>query len=465
MSSTGKNVIQSGTFGEYRIERFLGKGVTAHVFLGKNSEDEKKVYALKTFYKKGLKAKYIRNMQTEVDTLAKLDHKNVLKLMGADMNAKHIVKGVSDDVAVLYLELAPNGELLDYLMFSGNFTEKIARTYFRQLVSALEHCTNEGITHRDLKPDNILLDANFQLKLADFGFASEDDTMHTYVGTKSYMAPEVADGKRDGYTRKCDVWSSGVILFIMRIGFPPYVSTNAETDWWFDKLKKGNTERFWAAHKQNGATGLSAEFMDLVNKMLTFDPASRASFKEVSEHKWMRGEILSDQKLKEELLRKKPIMEHNKALDALEAKNTESTGRRAVPRSPVSSTKSCQPFQGTLDLRLPEPPVYSQPLVRCNSVQSASPARQTLEHLVRLLMGMGPGVKGLSREGYEVEASFPSNAGIVTVAFSVQADAKKPKARSVLSMRRLAGPWLQYRRVLAHFENLIGAPEPTLKSP
>ena len=138
-------------------------------------------------------------------------------------------------------------------MYTGRFPEKVARTYFRQLIDAMRHCKKAGISHRDLKPENLLVDKSFALKVADLGLSSSAvdsegkiKELYTKVGTPGYMAPEVLAGlPYDGF--KADIWSAGVILFIMIGGFPPFHAAR-DADWWFDKVKRKNYQLFWQAH-------------------------------------------------------------------------------------------------------------------------------------------------------------------------------------------------------------------------
>jgi len=140
------------------------------------------------------------------------------------------------------LEFAPGGELFDFLMFTGHFSDEATRTYLHQFIDGLEAMHKIGIAHRDLKPENLLMDADFNLKIADFGFATEfklengsQVMMNTSCGTKGYLAPELLKGKK--YNQKCDLFAVGIILFTTYAGFPPF-QTATDSDWWWDKLSK-----------------------------------------------------------------------------------------------------------------------------------------------------------------------------------------------------------------------------------
>ena len=150
------------------------------------------------------------------------------------------------------LDLAEGGELFDFMMYTGAFSEPVAKAIFSQLTSALAFCHERGIYHRDIKPENLLLDSNFQLKVADFGLAamraSPEELLKTECGTRSYMAPEVlARQQYDG--SKADCWSAGVVLFIMLSGNPPFQMARPG-DWWFNQFTENRPDRFWKSHKR-----------------------------------------------------------------------------------------------------------------------------------------------------------------------------------------------------------------------
>ena len=130
--------------------------------------------------------------------------------------------GSAQDVYCLVLEYAQNGELFSIIANTGALPEKVTRFYLHQLLDALEYMHAQGMSHRDLKPDNMLLDKQFNLKLADFGFASKKPLNETHKGTNGYKAPEIHLG--EWYSGNyADLFAAGVILFIMHTGHPPFV--------------------------------------------------------------------------------------------------------------------------------------------------------------------------------------------------------------------------------------------------
>jgi len=185
---------------------------------------------------------------------------------------------------------------------------------------ALEYCHGQGITHRDLKPENLLFDADFNLKVADFGFATllsgKDGSgqLHTILGTESYMAPEIH--LRQPYSGPAvDLFASAIILFIMYSGTPPFAKADPRNDPHYKLLCTGKQEIFWKAHernkpKENGQNFYSDEFKDLMNSMLALDPSARLSLAEIKSHSWYKGETLTLEELRKEFaLRKQKVDE------------------------------------------------------------------------------------------------------------------------------------------------------------
>ena len=204
----------------YQIIKEIGHGSYGHVYRCQNISTGN-VYACKKFDKKLIKNK--TRLKTEINLLRATDHPNIIKLYETFEDKQYIY---------LIMEECSGGELFQKLAFNAKnnllYTEKDAAKLIKQILEAVNYLHHHGICHRDLKPENILLSSmsdNFQLKLIDFGLSKVLKTMNGLmkgeVGTLYYMAPEVLQGK---YTLKCDVWSCGVILFIMLCGNPPFYS-------------------------------------------------------------------------------------------------------------------------------------------------------------------------------------------------------------------------------------------------
>ncbi|KAI3735524.1 hypothetical protein L6452_15025 [Arctium lappa] len=200
----------------------------------------------------------------------------------------HIVQihGLYEDDNYLHMvmDLCDAPDLFDRISKHGGvFSESEAFSVFSPLILSISYCHRLGIAHRDIKPDNVLFDSRGKLKLADFGSAewfgmNERRTMTGVVGTPYYVAPEVLSGRE--YNEKVDVWSAGVILYIMLAGVPPfYGDTPAET---FEAVLRGNL-RFPTRIFRS----VSPEAKDLLRKMLCKDVSRRLSAEQVLRHPWV----------------------------------------------------------------------------------------------------------------------------------------------------------------------------------
>lgn len=327
---------------EYLIGPTLGEGGFSVVKLGVHETTKEKV-ALKILKNKHkLDENTKKQVMREVHAMSKINHENVLRMKKVVWDATYTKKsGKKLPVILIVLELATGGELFEFLSFTGLFEETLARTYMKQFLSGLHHCHTSGIAHRDLKPENLLLDADFRLKIADFGFSNiiteTQKVMYTECGTPGYMPPEMFSHK--GYDgRVGDVWSAGVILFIMLAGFPPF-QRPATSDWWFNKLANGKQHLFWAAHCRNARFSDSCK--DLIEKMLTTDPSKRITLPELAAHKWLSGPVMSSETLKGELTKRKAKIDaiKQREKEEKEAEEVEVAGDGSVWRSGGGETK------------------------------------------------------------------------------------------------------------------------------
>lgn len=192
----------------------------------------------------------------------------------------------------IVLELITGGELFDKIVAEGKFNEDMARFYFRQLVKGVKYCHNQGVCHRDLKPENLLLDDKGNLKISDFGLSalytgSTDDTsratlLHTTCGTPNYVAPEVLNDR--GYDgRQADLWSMGVILYVLLAGFLPFDEPHMSA--LFRKIQKAEFEY---------PKWFSPEVRSLLDKILVPNPEERISLEGVCRDPWFVAGGVSD---------------------------------------------------------------------------------------------------------------------------------------------------------------------------
>lgn len=181
----------------------------------------------------------------------------------------------------MVLEYA-GGELFDYLVKHGKMPEAKARRFFQQIVCAVEYCHRHKIVHRDLKPENLLLDADLNVKIADFGLSNimtDGNFLKTSCGSPNYAAPEVISGKLYAGP-EVDVWSSGVILYVLLVGRLPFDDEFIPT--LFKKISSGN---------YNTPHYLSAGAKNIIHRMLKVNPVQRITIQEIRQDHWFNQDL------------------------------------------------------------------------------------------------------------------------------------------------------------------------------
>ncbi|PGH18765.1 CAMK/RAD53 protein kinase [Helicocarpus griseus UAMH5409] len=270
---------------QYRILQQLGKGHFASVYLCVERSTGVK-YAVKRFERRPGDSQRSDNdgLQQEIAVLMSVNHPNVLCLKDTFDES---------DGVYLVLELAPEGELFNWIVAHQKLTENEARKVFLQLFKGLKYLHERNIVHRDIKPENILLvDDRLTVKLADFGLAKiigEDSFTTTLCGTPSYVAPEilVENPRHRKYSRAVDIWSLGVVLYICLCGFPPFsdeLYTRENPYTLAEQIKLG---RFDYPSPYWDSVGDPA--LDLIDRMLTVDYDKRITIDECLEHPWLTG--------------------------------------------------------------------------------------------------------------------------------------------------------------------------------
>ncbi|KAK8472940.1 hypothetical protein PHAVU_001G002800 [Phaseolus vulgaris] len=260
----------------YTLERELGRGQFGITRLCTEKTTGRK-YACKSISKRRLtKKKQMDDVKREILILQHLSGQpNIVEFKGAyeDLQNVHLV-----------MELCLGGELFDRITAKGSYSESEAASIFRQVVNVVHACHFMGVMHRDLKPENFLLankDPKAPLKATDFGlsvFIEEDKVYRELVGSAYYVAPEVL---QKSYGKEIDVWSAGIILYILLSGVPPFW---AETERGiFDTILEGKLDLESAPWPS-----ISAAAKDLIRKMLTRDPKKRITAAEALEHPWMK---------------------------------------------------------------------------------------------------------------------------------------------------------------------------------
>ncbi|KAJ3165319.1 MAP microtubule affinity-regulating kinase 1 [Irineochytrium annulatum] len=255
--------------GNYEIIKTVGEGSFARVKLATHRLTNQRV-AIKVIDKDKLPDEYsLRNIHREAQIMRLLDHPNIIQLFEVMETKKELF---------LVLEYAAGGEVLDYIVAHGRLKEKEARRFIRQIVSALEYCHNLKIAHRDLKAENLLLDADLTIKISDFGLSNVFDnskTLGTCCGSPVYSAPELIEGKRY-IGPEVDAWSLGINLYAMVVGDLPFADSNLTA--LYDAILKGSyvVPDF-----------LSNECKDLIARLLVTNPKKRYTCAQVKDHPWM----------------------------------------------------------------------------------------------------------------------------------------------------------------------------------
>ncbi|CAF0819842.1 unnamed protein product [Brachionus calyciflorus] len=268
MDSNSKQI----KIGNYLIGNTIGKGNSAVVKVATHSLTKHKV-AIKIFDKSVLDTDKQLRLKREIESMKHLKkHQNIIKLYEIMETNKLIC---------LVTEYASNGELYDYIIHKKRLSEREAKNIFGQIISAVNFCHLNRIVHRDLKVENLLLDSNWRIKLADFGFSSPfnpNELLDIYCGSPPYCAPELFLAKRYDGT-KVDIWSLGVILYVLVCGYLPFEASQ------FSVLR---------SQVINGSFKLpfflSEDCKNLINAMLMVDPNKRINLDDIIKHKWLNSD-------------------------------------------------------------------------------------------------------------------------------------------------------------------------------
>merc|ERR1712232_1541986 len=273
-------------FGEkYEVGEVLGRGAFS-VVKKVTSKRSGRVYAVKIIDKKNV-GQDMNRLRIEIDILTKVKHPNIINL-----------KEIMEDEDTLYIitELVTGGELFDKIVELGAYTEADAAELVARMVSAIDYLHSMNIVHRDLKPENLLLkdDGDIsEVKLADFGLSKivsegvQKQLMQTACGTPGYVAPEVLTA--DGYDKEVDLWSLGVITYILLCGFPPFYNEHLPV--LFEAIMKADydyPEDYWDE--------ISDTAKNFIDRLLVVEPVKRMTTKEALEHPWLHGKA-PDRKL------------------------------------------------------------------------------------------------------------------------------------------------------------------------
>lgn len=261
----------------YDLGEEIGKGGFSIVYIAvkKGSGEE---FAVKCIKKKMVEGDDVKLLRREIQIMKKLNHPNILKLYE-----------VYEDEEQFYLvmELVKGKELFDKIVDRGMYSERDAARIIAQVVSAVQYLHENGIAHRDLKPENLLSAGEEEdeiVKIADFGFSKnfgeDGEQLMTSCGSPGYVAPEILTA--ESYDKSVDMWSVGVIIYILLSGYPPFYADTAPA--LFKKImdvKYDFDDSVW--------DDISDSAKDLIRHLLVKDPAQRYTAAQCLEHEWVAG--------------------------------------------------------------------------------------------------------------------------------------------------------------------------------
>ena len=311
----------------YLLYRKIGKGATAKIYSGFDQNDPSRtLYAFKLVNLDNSNNEF---HYLEKEALSKLNHSSICAMYGFG-EAEAFKPKTQKVKRVLYLiiDYVPNYELFDYIYYPkmGFGDRDISKLLFAKILNVVEYIHNNNFSHRDLKTENILLDHNFNIKLCDFGFAKQNtiqssfinlcqnellynrEGIHTsFLGTEGYMSPELIRMK-EYYGSANDIFSLGVILFIIVTGLKPFDKASIN-DPFYCHFYTGNYEEFW----KNRHVNVSTEFKQLFQLMINVDYSMRPSISEIKCSKWLRNINCNESDLKAELSKRYYIVQRRRS--------------------------------------------------------------------------------------------------------------------------------------------------------
>ena len=264
-------------YSNYELCNYIGKGGFGRVYKVRHKLSNQ-YRAMKIIQCKSSSEQHTLAINKEINILKNLDHPNIIKVYEFYSSEKYVY---------IINELCTGGELFDKIVDVKHFSESVACNIMRQILSAIAYCHEKGVIHRDLKPENILIESSeeknkdfFNIKVIDFGTCEilKKKKLTEQIGTSFYIAPEVL---KNGYNEKCDLWSCGVILYILLCGSPPFYGKNEKEI--FKKILDGN---FTFRHKIWNK--ISTEAKNLVLKLLQVNPTKRISAQEALDDVWFQ---------------------------------------------------------------------------------------------------------------------------------------------------------------------------------
>jgi calcium/calmodulin-dependent protein kinase (CaM kinase) II len=335
------------------LQKEIGKGAFATVHLCESKSTAGHTCAVKII-NKSQGASQRDALDNEIRCMSRSGaHQNIVKLVDIYEDDTHIY---------IVLELITGGELFDRIIELQSYSEKDASRIIREILSAVKHLHDRRIVHRDLKPENLLLeskDLNAHVKLADFGLAKdlqETPELYNCAGTPGYLAPEILEAYygKGPYGDTVDLWSTGVILYILVHGFPPF--WEEDQDEMFEKIRRG--EFFFPASVQ-----ISDSAKDIISKLLTVDPAKRLTAAQALDHPWVKGDASEtplSSEFKDELKKWTARRRFKGAINAVLALNKL---KLVMPKPGAKKKVVVESSVNDVSVALPPPPTVPAPVL------------------------------------------------------------------------------------------------------
>lgn len=278
-------------------EERLGRGSSATVYLGYHRKKKIKV-AVKKFEIPPNNPRVKRRAHREFELLRKLKHPNIIRLYDFHYDMK------KNDI-YLFLEYCPRGSMRTFLGKGGYIDENNTKRLLKQLCSALNYLMKMGIYHRDMKPQNLLLSKNYNLKISDFGLATMNmkGTFRRLCGSPLYMAPEILTSS--SYNKRSDLWSIGIVLFEFLFGHHPFKKMNGFAELVHFVRDGVDIEIPPSSRPKN--VNISDSCADLLKKLLVTDPDQRMKWADFFHHPWFNEPDDSESK---NVKREPPMDQH-----------------------------------------------------------------------------------------------------------------------------------------------------------
>ena len=327
--------------GKYQLGRILGEGGFCQVY--EATDETGNLYAVKTW------KQYNKKMFEDERKAVELEeHPYLVKYISSGRQAPilNTENNSSAQVTYILMEHVSGGEFLQTLIDHSGFNDEICRYYFKQMLQGMNYLHQSGLAHRDLKPDNMMFTENGSaVKITDFGFMiplegrERIGWIESKVGTSSYMAPEVLSG--DSYHGKlADIYSLGVILFIMRMGNMPMEVASTQ-DKQFKCLAGNRPDLFWSLHANQDEHGpIDKDFKELIQAMIHPEASLRHDMADVISSKWMQGPIATKEQAMAEMQRRNDLTAQRAKQNRQKQKNSEAATRRDVDLNDIHYVQS-----------------------------------------------------------------------------------------------------------------------------